>query len=156
MHGANRLASNSLLEGLVIGDRAGRAAAGHALNRGRVIATVPPSAIRTALARNDLQRVMSAHASVVRDADGLALLESELRAAPPRVPLTNADAEDIALTVTARAVVAAALARAETRGCHHRGDQPDTDPAQARSVTARLASDGRVVVDAPVPAGACG
>jgi L-aspartate oxidase len=108
------------------------------------------------LARNDLQHIMSAHASVVRDADGLTLVEHELRAAPPRAPLTNADAENIALTVTARAVVAAALARTETRGCHHRGDYPHTDPAQARSVTARLASDGRVVVDAPVHAGACG
>jgi L-aspartate oxidase len=156
MHGANRLASNSLLEGLVIGGRAGRAASAHALNRGRVNATAPALAPRAALARNDLQHIMSAHASVVRDADGLNQLEDELRAAPPRAPLTNADAEDIALTVTALAVVAAALARTETRGCHHRGDHPDTDPAQARSVTARLASDGRVVVDAPVPAGACG
>jgi L-aspartate oxidase len=57
--------------------------------------------------------------------------------------VSRADAEDIALTATARAVAAAALARTETRGCHHRADYPDPDPAQARSV------------DAPVAAGAC-
>ena len=99
---------------------------------------------------------MTAHASVVRDADGLTRLAQELQAAPPRAPLSRADTEDVALTMTARAVVAGALARCETRGCHHRGDFPDTDAAQARSVSARLASDGRVLVDAPVPAGACG
>jgi len=70
--------------------------------------------------------------------------------------LSGADTEDVALTMTARAVVAGALARCETRGCHHRSDFPDTDSAQARSTTARQASDGRVLVDAPVPAGACG
>jgi L-aspartate oxidase len=107
------------------------------------------------VARKDLQGAMSAHASVVRDADGLTRLDAELAAAPPRAALTRADIEDIALTATARAVAAAALARCETRGCHHRGDYPDTDAAQARSITVRLASDGRVVVDAPVPAGAC-
>ena len=61
----------------------------------------------------------------------------------------------VGVAVTARAVVAAALARCETRGSHQRRDHPDTDPSQARSSVVRLA-DGRVVVDAPVAAGACG
>ena len=156
MHGANRLASNSLLEGLVVGGRAGRAAAAHAGTRGPVIAAAPERAADTALRRKDLQRIMTVHASVVRDADGLTRLAQELQAAPPRARLSGADTEDVALTMTARAVVAGALARCETRGCHHRSDFPDTDSAQARSTTARQASDGRVLVDAPVPAGACG
>jgi L-aspartate oxidase len=156
MHGANRLASNSLLEGLVVGGRAGRAAAAHANTRGPVSAVLPERAPHTALRRKDLQRIMTAHASVVRNADGLTRLAQELQAAPPRAPLSRADTEDVALTMTARAVVAAALARCETRGCHHRTDFRGTDPVQARSITARLASDRRVLVDAPVPAGACG
>jgi L-aspartate oxidase len=155
MHGANRLASNSLLEGLVVGGRAGRAAAAHAVARGRVNAASPAPVLRTALHRDDLQRLMTTYASVVRDADGLDRVEWGLRAAPARAARTRADTDDIALTMTARAVVAGALARCETRGCHHRRDHPDTDSSQARSIKVRLA-EGRVVVDARVPAGACG
>ena len=82
MHGANRLASNSLLEGLVVGGRAGRAAAEHAALLGRVRATAGEPAGCAALARSDLQRAMTRDASVVRDADGLHQLIGTLSEAP--------------------------------------------------------------------------
>ena len=48
---------------------------------------------------------------------------------------SRADFEDAALTATARVVDEAARARTETRGCHHRSDYVQTDPAQASSRT---------------------
>jgi len=124
LHGANRLASNSLLEGLVVGGRAGRAAAEHAADAGPSRAALPEQKRRRALPRADLQRAMTRYATVVRDGDGLERLAKELDTATPRALKSRKDFEDVALTTTAGAVVAAATARAESRGCHHRSDYP--------------------------------
>jgi L-aspartate oxidase len=134
LHGANRLASNSLLEGLVVGGRAGKAAAAHAVDAGPRTAVLPGQSRHRALPRADLQRAMTRYASVVRDGDGLERLVKELDTARPRPLKSRKDFEDVALTATAGAVAAAALARTETRGCHHRSDFPDTDPALAHSL----------------------
>ena len=134
MHGANRLASNSLLEGLVVGGRAGQAAAENA--RAAAVPMAKVDAVqRDALDRRTLQQSMTRWASVVRDGDGLRDLAAALDDVPTRPLSSRADFEDVALTATARAVAAAALARSESRGCHHRSDYPDTDPAQALSRT---------------------
>lgn len=139
MHGANRLASNSLLEGLVVGGRAGNAAADHAVDAGPSHAVHAEPALRRALPRAELQRAMTRDASVVRDGDGLRRLVKELDASTPRILNSRADFEDVALTTVAAAVAASALARTESRGCHHRSDFPDTDPAQARSLVPAVA-----------------
>ena len=149
MHGANRLASNSLLEGLVVGGRAGRAAAAHAVLVGHPHATPPESGGRPALARTDLQPVMSRDASVVRDGEGLRRLADTLAAAPLRAMFTHVDLEDAALTATARAVAAAALARDESRGCHHRAEYPDATVVQASSIVVRLDDDDSAQVEEP-------
>lgn len=153
MHGANRLASNSLLEGLVVGGRAGRAASAHAQESGPTTATAPAAVRLPVLERNVLQRAMSRYASVMRDADGLQQLANLLADAPQRVVADRLTAEDAALTVTARAIAAAALARTESRGCHHRGDHPQTDAAQAVSISVRTDAAAVPAVVAPVGAG---
>ncbi|UBV12608.1 L-aspartate oxidase [Mycolicibacterium fortuitum] len=146
MHGANRLASNSLLEGLVVGGRAGRLAAEHACTAGPVRAQASQDRRYECVDRNILQHSMSEYASVVRNADGLQRLDTVLADAHSVQPTDRQGFEDAALTVTARAIAVAALARTESRGCHHRGDHPDTDPTQEHSVTIRAVA-GRPALD---------
>jgi len=117
------------------------------------MAIVPAPATRSALPRAALQRAMTSHASVVRDGAGLHQLVDTLEEAVHRRLGCRADVEDVALTTAARAVAAAALERTESRGCHHRGDYPDADPAQALRTTVRLDAEGLARVE--VAAGAC-
>ena len=98
---------------------------------------------------------MSRDASVVRDAAGLSRLCEKLSEVPIRNVAGRRDFEDVALTLAARAVTAAALARNESRGCHHRAEYPDAAPEQAASSVLRLADDQNWVLVEALAAVGC-
>lgn len=123
VHGANRLASNSLLEAAVFGERAGRAAAAEPAGSGTAYSVT--AADLPAAALKALRDAMSRDAGVIRDADGLNRLLDLIDA------LEGAHGRSAPL-VAARLVVAAALAREESRGGHFRADFPQAQ-APART-----------------------
>ncbi|MBC9226718.1 L-aspartate oxidase [Aeromicrobium sp. 636] len=137
LHGANRLASNSLLEGAVFGERVADAvlepSAAEPFDRAR---WAPPLELDVdggddTFGRTDLQHLMWSAAGLSRDADGLQEAADVLaRWAPPATTDAKA-AEDANLWLVARAVVAAALARTESRGAHFRRDFPLPEPGPA-------------------------
>jgi L-aspartate oxidase len=153
LHGANRLASNSLLEGLVVGTRAAESVAadlaGGVLAERRLAACQPVPVLPVA-DRDILQRVMSRYAGIGRDEEGLAVVGSVLDVSAVDSPLaTRTVVEDAALTLTARALLAAATVRTESRGCHVRTDFPDADPGLSHSLTVRLTPSGQPMLDRP-------
>jgi L-aspartate oxidase len=132
LHGANRLASNSLLEALVFGERAARDIA--ARPPGPAVAAAPAVAERRVVAEgwpslDWLRRTMDAEVGVERDAAGLT------RAICAFAPLVAGQGATAALrnaATTALLVATAALGREESRGGHFRSDHPATAPCARR------------------------
>jgi L-aspartate oxidase len=149
LHGANRLASSSLLEGLVIGARAARAVATDARtprpDAGESRAVPPAVAVAP---RGVVQQAMTVAAGIGRDAAGLAAASDRVEAAAEAgVPVDRAGVEDAAITLIAQAVLAAAGTRTESRGCHVRSDFPERDDVwQRASLELTLDAAGAPVV----------
>ncbi len=143
LHGANRLASNSLLEGLVYGGRAGAAASaevlaeGHSDNDFRVPPVANPRlvehggdgpALDLADIRNSLQALMWRQVGVERSgprlAEALEAVEGWCRYVLPRQFAAPEGWQLQNMLQVARLMIASALAREETRGVHFRADHP--------------------------------
>jgi L-aspartate oxidase len=173
VHGANRLASNSLLEALVFGAAVARSV-GETLRRApapprrsdatlgaSAAPTAPPadggaagetSAETAARVASVVRRTMWERVGLVRDARGLeealrafAELDTELPA-PARAPLSVLETRN--LLSVARLVATAALARTESRGAHFRADHPAADAAwRCRQVVTRNGDGVRISVE---------
>ncbi len=157
VHGANRLASNSLLEGLVFAARIGRALEGDTRSSRPAVPLASDSPLITGAGRRGVQQVMSEEASVLRSADSLARVSrtlEEIASMATGVPCTD-DWESTNLHVVARVLVHQARLREETRGSHWREDFPDRDDDHWRvRLVSRLTSDGDIVTErAPVQGG---
>ncbi|HEY3686693.1 MAG TPA: L-aspartate oxidase [Streptosporangiaceae bacterium] len=149
VHGANRLASNSLLEGLVFGRRiAAELAAGPGEEPGPVRDTRAAGLVSAEGGAADRVRAaMSTGAGVLRGAASLAATERELDAlaATPGAHPGLDTWEATNLVTVAGALVAAARLREETRGSHWREDFPDPDGAWRGQLDTTL-RDGRLTV----------
>jgi L-aspartate oxidase len=123
VHGANRLASNSLLEGVVFGARAGKAMReAPAISGSR--AGNPPGCRLPAAGVAEIQRLVWEHCGIIREGGKLeAACDRLQRDAPGKAEtpdgLTARNLRDVALLIAR-----AALARRESRGAHYRSDYP--------------------------------
>ena len=154
VHGANRLASNSLLEGLVFATRIGAALANELPNPGEPAAPAAATWSLDDAARPELQRAMTDGAGVLRNADGLGAAAKTLDVLAERrtTDVGPESWETTNLASVATALTAAALRREETRGCHWREDFPATEARWQVRLVQRLDPTGSWLVDEePVP-----
>ncbi|MGO9658207.1 MAG: L-aspartate oxidase [Acidimicrobiales bacterium] len=158
LHGANRLASNSLLEGAVLGHRAAQAilaGAGPVAPRTPVPldAALPrplPRGRAQPLGREDIRSAMQAFAGVTRSAEGLDDLAGLLASGPgnDHGPPSRGPAgwERANMVLIGKAVAALASARHESRGAHWRADYPGPREEWRLRQVAQLSADGDLVV----------
>lgn len=155
VHGANRLASNSLLEGLVFAERIAVA-----LGRGLPPAAEPasdtrPAALADPAVLGPLQQLMTTDAGVLRSGPGLARAAAGLaELGLQQCDKPDADAwQATNLHLIATALVSSALAREETRGSHWREDFAGTSDAWRGHLVVSAGESGLTSVFEPVLAG---
>ncbi len=142
VHGANRLASNSLLEGLVFGARAARSMASeaHPILSGGII---PEPFQLLHIDEGTIRQIASDHCGIRRSrpelVEGIAMLNAVERAEAPM--LTRAQSELRNMHTLTALIARAALAREESRGAHQRVDYPETSPAFAAHSHLRTDAD---------------
>jgi L-aspartate oxidase len=157
VHGANRLASNSLLEGLVFGARAAQSMLADGFSQGTVEDAAPTPAAPTPCEESrveeiitELQRAMWATAGLLRKEGTLRQgLDAQKNAQADLMQIADGGkanrrlTEVLALARVAHAILHSAFARTESRGAHFRSDFPKPDDERFRKHTV-LGRDGQV------------
>ncbi len=149
VHGANRLASNSLTESVVAGTRLGRDLAWELPERvepdpddrpgpGAVVPTARRPDVRTAMARHG--GGLRAAAALVAAAATLADVAASATDDPAAADRSSWETTNLA--TVAAAVVAAAATRTESRGCHRRTDHPEPQPEWLVHLDVTIDDDG--------------
>lgn len=156
LHGANRLASNSLLEGVVYGLRCGRNASNAALGQPDNFTAPPVSSLPGIPHKGDealdLVDIRNALRSLMWRNVGISRNQRDLQAAGQQLDfwanyvcrrdLTEPDGWELQnMMLVGRIMAAAALARQESRGVHLRSDFPATDQAAAKHISVTAAAE---------------
>jgi L-aspartate oxidase len=144
LHGANRLASNSLVEALVMADRAAQAAvSGSDQSPGPYSRAEPirlPDSAGSVGLRAELRAVMGRYAAIVKSESGLEQAGRALAGIASRMPRAASGSEPAALELAnmlavARLIVRCAVLRKESRGLHYNVDFPGRDDVHFRRDT---------------------
>ncbi len=153
VHGANRLASNSLTEGVVAGTRIGDALAASLPDEVESSADAGRSfdaPLRNPAQRVEMRSVMSSQVGVMRTPWGMAsaIRQLEALAATASIGVTGSRAawEATNMLTVAAAVATSASTRTESRGCHRRDDHPESRDDWLTHLDGRLTIDGGLAV----------
>jgi L-aspartate oxidase len=144
VHGANRLASNSLLEGLVFSARIAADIAARLPEKSEPVENVSQSILLDPSVRHEIQISMSRGAGVLRSSDSLLKTSSDLTRIEDKTstePCVEAW-ETTNLFQLAQAILKAALIRQETRGSHWREDFPETSDLWKKRIVQQLDQSG--------------
>ena len=140
VHGANRLASNSLLEALVFGSRVARSLADTVPQLRRPAGALELPKVDVSLAdeqegaaaQTDIRALMWEKTGLVRTGNGLREALAGIEVLSASIPRGAVEARNVA--TVSRLLATAALARPESRGAHFRADHPLKDPAWRRRI----------------------
>lgn len=150
VHGANRLASNSLTESLVVGTRVGRNLAWKLPAKVELVdERLDGEGTLDDSLRAHVRTLMAKHVGVLRSPDALAATLDALGVVADKVEVdvapTRRNFEATNILTVAAAVTASALARTESRGCHRRTDVTASVPAWERHLEVSLDDDGLAI-----------